>query len=354
MPVTILAFVVIFGVVIFVHELGHFAVAKLAHVRVQEFGFGYPPRLLRIAKRGDTEYTINAIPLGGFVRVAGEDDATDPASMARKSPWVRGAFLMAGPAMNVVLAAVLFGVSFVTGVLTPVAGPGVGVYEVVAGSPADKAGLRMGDTILSLDGQPVNSVDGLLGLVDAHLDREVDLVVTRDGKQLPGPVKLVPRSVHPDNEGAMGIAVGEPLGRVAYPPWEALWLGLKRAAWTVLAIIGGLVAMVRGSIPAEVTGPIGIAQMTAQVAKSGLAQLVEWTAFLSVNLFIINLLPIPALDGGRLVFVGLEILRGGRRIDPQKEGFVHFVGIVVLLALFLVISYFDVTKLVQGGRFPGS
>ncbi len=354
MPVTILAFVVIFSVVVFVHELGHFLVAKLAHVRVQEFGFGYPPRLLRIAKVGDTEYTINAIPLGGFVRVAGEDDATDPGSMARRGPWVRGAFLTAGPAMNVILAAILFGVSFVTGVLTPVAGPGVGVYEVAAGSPADKAGLRMGDTILSFDGQPVNSVEGLLSLVDAHLDREADLVVSRNGRQLPGPIKLVPRSVHPASEGAMGIAVGEPLARVSYPVWEALWLGLKRAAWTVLAIIGGLVAMVRGAIPAEVTGPIGIAQMTGEVAKSGLAQLVEWTAFLSVNLFIINLLPIPALDGGRLIFVGLEILRGGRRVDPQKEGFVHFVGIVVLLALFLVISYFDVTKLVQGGRLPGS
>ena len=121
----------------------------------------------------------------------------------------------------------------------------------------------------------------------------------------------------------------------------------------MLAIVGGLVAMVRGQIPPDLAGPIGIAQMTAQVAKSGLVMLIEWTAFLSVNLFIINLLPFPALDGGRLAFVGLEILRGGRRVDPKKEGFVHLVGIVMLLALFLVISYFDVIRVVQGSRFPG-
>ncbi len=354
MPVTIVAFAVIFSVVVFVHELGHFLVAKLTGARVEEFGFGYPPRLLRIARLGDTEYTLNAIPIGGFVRVAGDDDPSDPRSMTQRSPWTRAAFLAAGPAMNVVLASLLFGVSFMLGVLAPVPGPGMGIYEVAPDSPAARAGLRMGDTVLTMAGQPVNSLPALQAVVDAHLDREVALTISRGGKVLPDPVKLVPRSVHPPDQGAMGIAVGEPLGRVSYPAWQAMWLGLQRAGLAVVSIIAGLVAMVRGSVPADLAGPVGIAQMTAQVAKSGLAQLMEWTAFLSVNLFIINLLPIPALDGGRLVFVGLELVRGGRRIDPKKEGLVHLAGIVLLLGLFLVITYFDLVRVVQGTRLPGS
>jgi regulator of sigma E protease len=353
MPITIVAFVVIFSLVVFVHELGHFTVAKLAGARVEEFGFGYPPRLLRLGKRGDTEYTINAIPIGGFVRVAGDEDPSDSRSMAQRSPWTRAAFLIAGPAMNVLLAAVLFGVSYMMGVLMPVEGPGVGVYNVAPGTPADVAGLRVGDNILAVDGRPVNSPDELKALVDARQGHEVALEVLRGGKVLEEPVVVVPRSTFPDDEGAMGIAIDLPLQRVSFPPWQAAWLGLQQAFWMVLRIIGGLVAMVRGQIPADLTGPIGIAQMTAQVARSGAAQLVEWTAFLSVNLFIINLLPIPALDGGRLVFVGLEILRGGRRVDPRKEGFVHLMGIVLLLAVFLVISYFDLVRVVQGGRLPG-
>ena len=353
MPVTVLLFAAIFSVVVFVHELGHFLVAKLAGTRVEEFGFGYPPRLVRIARCGDTDITLNAILIGGFVRVTGDENSSDPRSMARRSPGLRGAFLVAGPAMNVVLAAILFGVSFMMGVLSPVEGPGVGIYEVAPASPAAQAGLQVGDTILAVDGQPANSVSRLRALINARLDRQVALTVKRDGKVLPEPVGLVPRSVHVEGQGAMGVAIGDPLEKTAYPLWQAMGLGLQRAAWTVVSIIGGLVAIVRGRMPADLAGPIGIAQMTAQVAKSGLVQLIEWTAFLSVNLFIVNLLPVPALDGGRLVFVGLEIVRGGRRVDPRKEGLVHFVGIVLLLALFLVISYFDLVRVVQGARFPG-
>jgi regulator of sigma E protease len=353
MPISLLAFVLIFGLVVIVHELGHFAVAKLAGVRVSEFGLGYPPRLLRIAKRGDTEYTLNAIPIGGFVRVLGDENPTDPRSLARKGPWLRGAFLFAGPAMNVALAVLLFAVSLMMGMLTPVQGPGIGIYGVAPGSPAATAGLQPGDTILEIDGTPVNSVDTLHALVNARLDQEIALTIRRNDQVLPEPVRLVPRSVHPQDQGAVGIVIGDPLARVAYPPWSALWLGLQRTGWTLVSIIGGLVAIVRGSAPPDLTGPIGIARMTAEVARTGLAQLVDWTAFLSVNLFIINLLPIPALDGGRLVFVVLEIVRRGRRIDPGKEGLVHLVGIVLLLALFLVISYFDLVRMVQGTPLPG-
>ena len=351
--VTVLAFLLVFSVVVFVHELGHFAVAKLAGVRVDEFGFGYPPRLLRVARRGDTEYTINAIPIGGFVRVAGDENPDDPRSLTRKSAWVRGAFLLAGPAMNVVLAVVLFAASYMMGVLEPTTGPGVGIYDVAAGSPAQRAGLRLGDVVLAVNGEPVNGPDVLQQMVNAHLDQELALTVRREGIQTPFVVHVVPRSEHPADQGAMGVRTGPPLTRAAYPLGQAVVLGAARAVGTVVMMVAGLAAMVRGLAPVDLAGPIGIAQATGEVIKSGFVQLVEWTAFLSVNLFIINLLPIPALDGGRLVFVGLELLRGGRRVDPRKEGLVHLVGIVVLLGLFVVVSYFDVLRLVQGVQFPG-
>jgi len=351
--VTVLAFLLVFSIVVFVHELGHFTVAKLSGVRVEEFGFGYPPRLVRVARRGDTDYTINAIPIGGFVRVAGDENPDDPRSLTKKSAWTRAGFLVAGPVMNVVLAVVLFGASYMMGVLQPTVGPGVGIYDVAAGSPAAHAGLQLGDVVLSVDGQPVNSPEALQQMVNAHLDQEIALTVQRNGAQLPQPVRLVPRSEHPADEGAMGVRTGPPLTRAAYPFGQAIILGAERALGTVVMMVGGLAEMVRGQAPLDLAGPIGIAQATGEVIKSGFVQLVEWTAFLSVNLFIINLLPIPALDGGRLVFVALELVRGGRRVDPQKEGLVHLVGIVVLLGLFLIVSYFDVLRLVRGMQFPG-
>lgn len=342
-----------FSIVVFIHELGHFSIAKLAGVRVEEFGFGYPPRLLRIAKRGDTEYTINAIPIGGFVRVAGDEDPDDPRSLMKKSVWVRGGFLAAGPAMNVLLAVLLFGASYMMGVLQPVTGPGVGIYDVAAGSPAASAGLRLGDVILTVNDAPVDAPEALLQAVNAHLGQEITLTVRREGVELPQPVRVVPRPDPPANQGAMGVRTGPPLARRAYPFGRAMVLGAERALGTVVMMVDGLSEMIRGRAPLDLAGPIGIAQVTGQVVKTGFVQVVEWTAFLSVNLFIINLLPIPALDGGRLVFVGLELLRGGRRVDPRKEGLVHLVGIVVLLGLFLIVSYFDVLRLVRGMQLPG-
>lgn len=351
--VTIVAFLLVFSVVVFVHELGHFAVAKLSGVRVEEFGFGYPPRLLRIARRGDTEYTINAIPIGGFVRVAGDENPDDPRSLTKKSAWVRGAFLLAGPVMNVVLAVVLFAASYMMGVLEPTTGPGVGIYDVAAGSPAAGAGLRLGDVVLAVNQEPVNTPEALQQMINAHLDQEITLTVSREGARAPLVVHAMPRSDHPPDQGALGVHTGPPLRRAAYPAGQAIVLGAERALGTVVMMVAGLAAMVRGLAPVDLAGPIGIAQATGEVIKSGFVQVVEWTAFLSVNLFIINLLPIPALDGGRLVFVALELVRGGRRIDPRKEGLVHLVGIVVLLGLFLVVSYFDLLRLVQGVQFPG-
>ncbi len=333
------SFVIIFSLMIFVHELGHFLAAKLTKVRVHEFGFGYPPRLLRLFTWQGTEVTLNALPFGGFVRMA-EDDPTVEGSLARKGRATRAFVYAAGAAMNLLLAVALYGATFVMGALTPTPGPGAGIYLVAPGSPAEQAGLLPGDTILSVDGQAVGDVEEAVALIGARAGQPLELVVRRDDRTLP-PLTVTPRLNPPPGEGALGVALDLPLERVSYPLWQAAPLG-ARATWNTLR---GMWYALQGALRQEetltVTGPIGIYRETVKVAQSGLARLTEFTAFLSLNLFLVNLLPLPALDGGRLVFILLEWLRGGRRIPPEKEGAVHAIGMALLIGLMLVVAVID-------------
>jgi len=336
----LLAFIVVFSLLVFAHELGHFIAAKLAGVRVDEFGFGFPPRLLRLGTWRGTEITLNAIPIGGFVRMS-EDDPRDPESLASRGRTTRALVFVAGSLMNVVLAAVLFSVTFMIGTLVPVEGaPGAGVYYVAPGSPAEAAGLKPGDTILSINGQQVTDVERAIELTRANLGQEITITVERDGRQLPA-ITATPRENPPENEGPLGVALDLPLQRRTYPVWEAVPKGIV-ATWNgIRGIVGSIIAAIRRQLPFQVTGVIGIYTMTTEVAESGLSQLLEFTGLLSLNLFLFNLLPLPALDGGRLIFVVLEWLRGGRRVPPEKEGAVHAVGMMLLLALMVVVAVID-------------
>ncbi|MBC7315295.1 MAG: site-2 protease family protein [Chloroflexi bacterium] len=334
-----IAFVVIFGLMIFVHELGHFIVAKLAGVRVDEFGFGYPPRLVRLFTWRGTEVTLNALPLGGFVKMA-EDDPTVPNSLASKGRLTRSAVYVSGAAMNALLAIVLYSIIFMMGALTPVQGPGAGIYAVSPGSPAEEVGLLPGDTILSVDGEAIDSASEAAALIKAKRGEPIELVVRREGRVLP-PIRVTPRLNPPENEGALGVALDLPLERVKYPFWQAVPLGAQAAWNTIRGMWYGLQSALRKEISFQITGPIGIYQKTVEVAKTGLERLIEFTAFLSLNLFLLNLLPLPALDGGRLIFVLLEWVRGGRRIPPERESLVHAIGMIVLIALMLVVAVVD-------------
>jgi len=346
------SFVVILGVLVFVHELGHFIVAKLWRIRVEEFGLGYPPRLVRLGKIGDTEYTINLLPLGGFVRLTGEDNPSHPDSFAGKSKLARSSTLLAGPLMNACLAVVLFAATFTLGVLTPVDGPGAGIYSVEPGSPAEQAGLQVGDTILQIDDRPITGPDDVRAYVDEHAGSQVSLIVRREGVILSEPVRLVPRVNPPEGHGRMGVGITGALSKVSYPVWQAIPMGvleLVRVTIMVLEVLpDALSEMLRGPGKPAVTGPIGIAQLTGEVSRFGPIAILRWTALLSANLFLINLFPFPALDGGRLIFILLEALRRGRRVDPRKEGLVHFVGMMVLISLMLMVSYFDLLRLIGG------
>ncbi len=347
MITTIVSFIVVFGLLVFVHELGHFLTAKRAGVKIEEFAFGYPPRLFAI-QRGGINYALNLIPFGGYVRMQGEDDPNAPEGLASKPrPW-RALVLSAGALMNVLLAIVLFTGVYIIGEPVPTAGQ-VEIGEVQPGSPAAMAGLQAGDVILRLDDQEINVVNDVSTYTRSHLGTEIAMTVRRGTEPLT--MRMTPRPEPPAGEGPLGVVLGFRVTAtkiVRHWPWEALVLGLQRAWLVIVAIVGSIVEMIRGTAPVEIGGPIFIAGLTGQVARSGLVNLMDFTGFLSINLAIINLLPIPAVDGGRLLFLALEVLRGGRRLDPRKEGLINLVGLLALLGLLVVISYFDILRAMSG------
>jgi regulator of sigma E protease len=348
MFVTAVAVVVIFSLIVLVHESGHYMAAKKAGVKVEEFGLGYPPRLLTIAKRGDTEFTINAIPVGGFVRMVGEEDPSEPTSLASKSRPVRGLVLSAGSIMNILLAVVILTGVYMIGTLVPSESePGAGIYQVVPESPAAQAGLRPGDTVIAVDGQSIEDYNALRAYTHSHLGQQINLTVHRD-KTIISPVEITPRANPPEDEGPMGIAIGPALITKSYPLWEAIPRAVYETFLWLFAMFQWAVAVVRGLVAPEVAGPIGILQATSEAVRYGLTDTMRFAAFLSTQLGVLNLLPFPALDGGRLVFVVLEVLRRGKRISPEKEGLVHIIGMAILLGFVLIVSYFDILRLASG------
>lgn len=344
----LIVFVAVLGLLVMVHELGHFVMAKRAGVKVLEFGFGFPPRLFGI-RHGETEYTINALPLGGFVKMLGEEDPTDKRSLAAQPARTRLIVLAAGATMNLVLAVVLFAVSFM--IPREIVQGQVVIQRIAPGSPAEAAGLLPGDRIVRVNEQSIQNTGDLSFAIYRHRGEPVTMQV-RAGRASAREVTVTPRLNPPAGEGATGIEIGMQgtyVDEVSYPIWEAVPLGITRM-WDMLVItkndFAGLFA--KQEAP-PVAGPIGIYQMTGEVAKTGLARLLEFTGLLSLNLAIINLLPIPMLDGGRIVFVLIEAVRGGRRIAPEKESLVHLAGLVMILALVVIISYNDIVRIVSGG-----
>jgi len=345
---TLFWFVLMLGVLVLVHELGHFITAKRAGVKVQEFGVGYPPRLFAI-KRGETEYSVNLLPLGGFVKLLGEEDPTEERSLASKGIGTRLIVLSAGSVMNALLPFVLFVVSYMIPKDT-VVGPVV-IAAVEPGSPAAMAGIQPGDKVLMVNDRRVRSLQDLSYDITLNLGSETHLVLQRGGYEQVE-ATLVPRWNPPPGQGAIGVRMS--LGAQytetqAYPVWEAVPLGIRKTFDVLTITKNEFIKMFIQSKAPEVAGPVGIAQMTGEVAQSGFGYLVEFTAFLSLNLAVINILPFPMLDGGRIVFVILEGLRHGKRIPPEKEAFVHFVGLLVILTLVIVISYQDVLRIIHGG-----
>lgn len=442
-------FLALFPLVL-VHEFGHFALAKLNRIRVDEFGIGFPPRLAKLFTRGGTEYTINWLPLGGFVRLYGEDGlpasgsaAAAPADVeeafSSKSKAARAAVLFAGPLANVVLAAAIFAVlAAVYGMTEPLPGGGgmVHVSQVIPDRPAAAAGFEVGDLIYAIDDRrlteiPLDSVKhadrtdperALLQLTDASTDKGMRLAVLRGltfveaavpqagmstrpaglplldaatvveapaggdvqvGDLIVSPppgsaapmlvlrpaapstgagaaaskggyaqtLAVTPLRPSPDQPGQIGIGI-EPLSHTErLTPWEAVVYGPRRTAEVTALMVGGLVGMLTLAVRPEIAGPVGIAVMGRQFGEQGLDTFLAFMALLSINLGIINLLPIPALDGGRLLFIAMEALRG-RRVEPTREAVVHMIGFALVLGLMLVVTVWEVARLGAGTGAP--
>lgn len=347
--VAIVAFILILGLLIFVHELGHFIVAKKAGVQVQELGLGFPPRLIAI-KRGETTYSLNLIPLGGFTKMLGEEDPTHPRSFAAKGIGIRFLILSAGPIMNLLLPIILFSIAFM--IPSQITVEDVVVDSVAPGSPAETAGIVPGDTILSVNGHSVQNRGDASYYINLNLGKTTPFLLRgQDGSQRT--VMLTPRWNPPEGQGAIGIVFpSEPVNAhtvsESYPPWEAIPLGAQTTWESFILIKNEVVTWFARHTAPQVVGPVGIFQLTGEVARAGVDSLMRFAAFISINLAIINLLPIPALDGGRILFLGIEGIRRGKRISPERERQINLVGFALLLTFILVITYFDIARLIEG------
>lgn len=453
--ITVIAFVLILSLLVFVHELGHFIVAKRSGIVVEEFAIGFPPRAVKVWQEegritlagqeyvlgrkvklprfiqtggyayvettvdeqgrpvvtrldlresdekpavaqppagsearffglfspasqatpsGDgavmkvealtrpTEYAINWIPFGGYVRMLGEEDPTAPGSFASKSKRIRFAVLVAGSTMNLITAVFFFMLTSMSGVPEPVTGINLAgdetpraktiVTDVAPNTPAEAAGMQAGDVIVGADGVDFNYVDDLVTYVEANKGTEITLRLDRDGQLVSA--SLTPRVNPPEGQGAMGVGIaydGQENTIVYYPASAALVRGLTETGQYVGLTFYLPIAILRNIFPAEAarpTGPVGIYQQTGSAVEAAVT--LNWwfpvlwlTAVLSTALAVTNLLPLPALDGGRILFIIIEAIRG-KRVSPEKEGAIHFIGLAMLVTLMIVISYYDISK----------
>lgn len=341
----LIPFVFVLGLLIFVHELGHFLFAKLVGIRVERFSLGFPPRLFG-KKIGDTDYCISAVPFGGYVKMSGMIDESmdknsikgEPWEFMSKPVWMRILVIIAGPAFNVLLAVAIFATSaFIAGVAEPV-GPVVGgVFENM---PAKTIGIQQGDVILSIDSKPINTWDDLVAIVHAAPEKSILIEWERDGQHFSGTVTPILDKVQ--DIGLIGI---EPKTVLVQPGiFKAIGMGFT-SGWNLTKMVGrSFVLLFTGQVSARegLAGPLRIAQMAGDSAKSGFGNLLMFAAFLSLNLGILNIMPIPVLDGGHLVFLAIEgIIR--KPLSIKFKMVVQQVGMALLIALmvFVIVNDFS-------------
>lgn len=360
MITTLILFFILLSVLIISHECGHFFTARAFGIRVDEFGFGIPPRIKGI-KRGETLYSLNWLPFGGFVKIHGEEggENSDPRSFAGKSAFARSLVLLAGVAANFVLAFILLSTVVYLGVLTPVDEADVAnvpdatltIVAVAPGGSAEKAGIQAGDQIRSLFApdtilvrpQKISDIQNVIG---RNAGKEITLSLQRNGTVLQKTVMV--RANPPAGEGPTGIELS----------WvyreKALWYrapieGARLTYQMSLAILSGLWDVVKNLFIShtpgvDVSGPIGIFNMVGSARQSGINVFLMFIAVLSINLALINVLPIPGLDGGRFVFVLIEVIRG-KRISERVSAITHGIGLLALIGLMLLITFFDIAKM---------
>tara|TARA_B100000745_G_scaffold300584_1_gene255521 strand:+ start:1734 stop:2816 length:1083 start_codon:yes stop_codon:yes gene_type:complete len=357
----IITFIVVLVALIIVHEFGHFVVAKLSKMRVDEFGLGYPPKLWG-KKIGETEYTLNALPFGGFVKIYGEDsDAPTkdaPRAFTNRPRILQAATLLAGVAMNVLLAWVLLVIVLSSGAPRALAPDQVAsaidvelaVTYVVPGTPAADAGLKAGDILVegvyentSFSG---SDVDSFVNFVGGATDKEVSLIVERGDDELE--LSIIPEQGIVEGQGAIGVGLAQ-IGVLNLPFHQTLGESVIVTGVLLKDITIGITTFLYQALTfsadfSQIAGPIGIAGVVADAGESGIIPLLSLTALISLNLAVINLLPVPALDGGRLLFVAVEsIIR--RPLPAVVAQTANTIGFLLLILLMIVVSISDIGKL---------
>lgn len=429
---TLVSFALVLGVLVFFHELGHYWVARRSGIVVEEFGMGYPPRMIKLFRYDGTDFTLNWLPFGGFARMKGEDAGDmSPGSFNAASRSGRAATLFAGPLMNMLLAVVLFAVSFMFGgsdtaaaypqivnsaqveasqlglqegdilleagnktllisalgdegmlwrptesdpltlvvlrngkpitidnakaseirsILTSAAVAPVltvRIEGIAANSPAEISGIQQGDLVYGVNGELVTLNNSLNDLVKKNLDQLMTISLLRDQSLID--IQVTPRSNPPEGEGALGVQIGLQPAYAKLPFLAAIWQGVTSTFQYILLVLQLPVLLLMGEISpsaAQVSGPVGIAREVGSTVSYTIDTGIFWpiwrlSAVLSAALAITNLLPLPALDGGRLLFILIETVRG-RRVNPEREGFVHMVGFLVLLSLMVLVTIRDI------------
>jgi regulator of sigma E protease len=343
--VGLVEFVLALVALIILHEFGHFIAARLLNIDVEEFGLGFPPRVATLFTAWGTKFTLNALPLGGFVRPKGENDPEVPGGLAAANPWKRLVVLFAGPAMNLLIGVILYAVIF-----AQIGAPDYSKVQVVGvspDSPAASAGLQPGDILKSLNNTPIQSMVALQDAINNTLDKPATLTYERSGQD--HQVTITPRSQRPNGQGPIGITMENPIHSISF--FQAIPAGVDSVARYSRLLLTIPVQMIQGSAPADQGRLVGLKGMfdIYQEARSGavgVPGIPSWVNILgffssiTISLGLLNLVPFPALDGGRIFFTLPEIILR-RRIPVQYENLINLVGFALLLLLMIYINLQD-------------
>ncbi|MFA5934872.1 MAG: RIP metalloprotease RseP [Candidatus Paceibacterota bacterium] len=363
---TIILFLVILAVLVFVHELGHFVAAKAFGIRVDEFAIGFPPKIFGW-KKGETQYSLNLIPFGGYVKIFGEnpDDeslvgADSSRSFVNAKRWKQAIVLLAGIFMNIVFAWILISISFNIGLTTSIQDEykdkakdvGVMIMAVQKDSPAEKAGIKEGDYVLSIKSGGVSLIFPSVELIQKTIaESENQITIEYKRNSATGTLDVISKDGVVEGKKAIGISMGL-VGTVEFGFFQSFYEGAKLTGIETKNIAVGLYTFIaslfkgQSNIFAQVAGPIGIAGMVGEARSIGISYLLGFVAMISINLAMLNLVPFPALDGGRVLFVGIEaIIR--RRIKPAILNWTNGIGFLLLILLMIFVTYKDILRLIK-------
>jgi len=346
--INLLAFIFVFSILVFFHEFGHFISAKLSGVRVLKFAFGMGPKILSF-NRNETEYMICLVPMGGFVKIAGEIGQLDSEVLAeekipenqrfdRKPFWTRIFIIIFGPIMNIIISLLIISlVLFINGVPTI----SNSIYSVIKDGPAEEAGFMAGDIIIAIDSIEIKGYQNISEIINKNIDKNIKITIERNEEILD--LYVTPQYDEDYNRGMIGIEFEVIVQKINL--FTALGKGIITTKNIIKLIFSNTLEMITGKVPLEIAGPLGIAQMSGEAAKLGWLNLLYFTAILSIFIGLFNLLPIPALDGGHIIILTIEKLRG-RPLEAEKMNFIYLIGLSIIVFIFIFATYKDIARII--------